>query len=127
VPAPPAAAPQEPREEELFRQNVRDIYFDFDKSEIRSDQQSTLRRDAAFLTDHPNISFTVEGYCDEHGSIEYNLALGDTRANAVKETLVASGVSAANVMTISFGKEAPLCTEHEECCWQQPPRGHFNR
>ena len=127
VPAPPPAPPAEVSEDELFRRNVGDVYFDFDASDIRPDQQTTIQRDAAFLTGHPNLSFTVEGHCDERGSIEYNLALGDKRANTVKQMLVAGGVSSANVKPISFGKEKPACDEHDESCWQQNRRGHFSR
>jgi peptidoglycan-associated lipoprotein len=126
MPAPPVTT-SEPSEEELFSQNVKDIYFDLDKADIRYDQQSAIGRDAAFLAQHPKINLTIEGSCDERGSIEYNLALGDKRANAVKEMLVAGGVSSANVKTISFGKEKPVCSEHDESCWQQNRRGHFSR
>lgn len=126
VPAPPAV-PSEPSEDELFLQNVKDIYFDFDNADIRYDQQSAIERDAAFLAQHVKINLTIEGTCDERGSIEYNLALGDKRANAVKEMLVAGGVNSAKVKTISFGKEKPVCDEHDESCWQQNRRGHFSR
>ena len=124
---PPPATPAGPSEDELFAQNVKDIYFDYDKADIRYDQQSAIERDAAFLSQHPKINLTVEGHCDERGSIEYNLALGDKRANAVKEMLVAGGVSSANVKTMSYGKEKPACDEHDESCWQQNRRGHFSR
>lgn len=127
VPAPPPAAPAGPSEDELFAQNVRDIHFDFDTADIRQDEQSVIDRDAVFLSQHSTISFTIEGHCDERGSIEYNLALGDKRANAVKDTLVAAGVSSANVKTISYGKEKPVCNEHDESCWHQNRRGHFSR
>jgi peptidoglycan-associated lipoprotein len=126
VPAPPAV-PSEPGEDELFSQNVKDIYFDFDNADIRYDQQSATERDASFLAQHAKINLTIEGTCDERGSIEYNLALGDKRANAVKEMLLAGGVSSAKVKTISFGKEKPVCDEHDESCWQQNRRGHFSR
>jgi peptidoglycan-associated lipoprotein len=122
---PPPPAPPSPSEEELFSQNVKDIYFDYDKSDIRSDQQSAVQADADFLKQHPNVQFTIEGHCDERGSTEYNLALGDNRANAVKNALVQAGVSAASVKTISYGKEKPFCTEHNEQCWQQNRRAHF--
>ncbi len=127
VPPPPPSPPAGPSEDELFAQNVKDIYFDFDKADVRYDQQSVIERDAAFLRQHPKIDVTVEGHCDERGSIEYNLALGDRRANAVKEMLVSGGVSSANVKTISYGKEKPVCEEHDESSWQQNRRGHFSR
>ena len=112
-------------DEQMFAQNVKDIYFDYDKSDMRGDQQSVIQADAAFLQQHPNMSFTVEGHCDERGSTEYNLALGDSRASAVKNALVAAGVSADRVKTTSLGKERPFCTESNESCWQQNRRGHF--
>jgi peptidoglycan-associated lipoprotein len=124
---PPPLVPSGPSEDELFSQNVKDIYFDFDKADIRYDQQSALAQTAVFLSQYPKINITVEGSCDERGSIEYNLALGDKRAHAVKEALAAGGVSSANVKTISFGKEKPVCDEHDEPCWQQNRRGHFSR
>lgn len=106
---------------------MRDIYFDFDTAEIRPDQQTAIERDAAFLAQHPNIGLTVEGNCDERRSIEYNLALGDKRANAVKEILVAGGVRSANIKTMSYGKEQPVCTEQDETCWQQNRHDHLSR
>jgi peptidoglycan-associated lipoprotein len=122
-PPPPAAAA--PSDEQLFNQNVRDAFFDYDKSDIRPDAQQALMADAAFLQQHPNIRFTVEGHCDERGSTEYNLGLGDRRATAVKDFLMQQGVSADRIRTISYGKEKPFCTEHNEACWQQNRRGHF--
>src|SRR5512146_2645835 len=124
---PPPPPPPQPTasEEELFNQNVKDVFFDYDKYDIRPDQQSTLQSDAAWLTQHPNVKLTIEGHCDERGSTEYNLALGDNRANAVKNALVADGVAADRVRTISYGKEKPFCTESNEQCWQQNRRGHF--
>lgn len=124
---PPPPPPQQPSvsDEQLFDQNVKDVYFDYDKSDVRPDQQSAVQADVAFLQQHPNISFTIEGHCDERGSTEYNLALGDNRASSVKNALVAGGVSADRVKTISYGKEKPFCTEHNEQCWQQNRRGHL--
>src|SRR5208283_717827 len=124
-PPPPPPPPAGPTDEELFSQNVKDIYFDYDKSDIRADQQSSLQADIAFLSQHPNIHFTVEGHCDERGSTEYNLALGDRRASSVQSALTQGGVSAGNIKTISYGKEKPFCTESNEACWQQNRRGHF--
>jgi peptidoglycan-associated lipoprotein len=123
-PPPPPPAPSL-TEEQLFAQNVKDVYFDYDKSDVRPDQQSLVQADAAFLQQHPNMSVTVEGHCDERGSTEYNLALGDNRASAVKNALVAAGVPADRIKTVSFGKEKPFCTESNEACWQQNRRGHF--
>jgi peptidoglycan-associated lipoprotein len=120
TPPPPSAS-----EEDLFGQTVKDIYFEYDKSDIRGDQQASVRSDAQFLNQHSNINFTIEGHCDERGSTEYNLALGDQRASSVKNALVAAGVSASRVKTISYGKEKPFCMESNEGCWQQNRRGHF--
>ena len=95
-------------------QNVHDLYFDYDKYDIRPDQQATLQADAQWLAAHPNVRFTIEGHCDERGSTEYNMALGDNRANAVKQALVQAGVAADRIKTVSFGKEKPFCTEDNE-------------
>ena len=122
---PPPPPPPSATEEELFAQNVRDVFFDYDKSDIRADQQAALQGDIDFLKQHPNINFTVQGHCDERGSTEYNLALGDSRAGAVKNALVQGGVAASRIKTISYGKEKPFCTESNEECWQQNRRGHF--
>lgn len=124
APPPPPPTPSA-TEEELFSQNVKDIYFDYDKADIRPDQQAAMQGDIDFLKQHPNIGVTIEGHCDDRGSTEYNLALGDSRANAVKSALVQGGVNTANVKTISYGKEKPFCSEETEQCWQQNRRGHF--
>jgi peptidoglycan-associated lipoprotein len=124
--APPPPPPtSNVTDEDLFSQNVKDVYFDYDKSDIRSDQQSSVQADAQFFNQHPNMNFTIEGHCDERGSTEYNLALGDQRASSVKNALTAAGVSANRIKTISYGKEKPFCTESNEACWQQNRRGHL--
>ena len=123
-----AAAPTaEPTIDELFTREVRDAYFDFNKADIRSDARDALGKTADFLRNYPQIRVTVEGHCDERGSTEYNLALGDRRAGAVKQYLVSLGISADRISTVSFGKEKPFCNEHSEACWQQNRRGHFVR
>jgi peptidoglycan-associated lipoprotein len=124
-PPPPPPPPASATDEELFAQNVKDIYFEYDKSDLRGDQQSSIQADIAFLNQHGNINFLIEGHCDERGSTEYNLALGDQRANSVRNALTAGGVSASRIKTISYGKEKPFCTESNEACWQQNRRGHF--
>ncbi len=124
-PPPPPPTQSSLTDEQLFAQNVKDIFFDYDKSDIRADQQASIQSNVAFLQQHPNVSFTIEGHCDERGSTEYNLALGDNRASAVKNALVAAGISADRIKTVSYGKEKPFCTEHSEQCWQQNRRGHF--
>ena len=124
--APVAAAPtSSPSEEDLFGQTVKDVYFDYDKSDISGAQQASVQADAQFLGQHSNINFTIEGHCDERGSTEYNLALGDQRASSVKNALVSAGVAANRIKTISYGKEKPFCMESNESCWQQNRRGHF--
>ena len=124
-PPPPPPAQPSLSDEQLFAQNVKDVYFDYDKSDIRAAEQAAIQADVTFLQQHSNISLTVEGHCDERGSTEYNLALGDNRASAVKNALVAGGISADRIKTVSYGKEKPFCTEHSEQCWQQNRRGHF--
>jgi len=123
-PAPPTPQPSA-TDEEMFGRNIKDVFFDYDKYDIRPDQQAALQADAQFLSQHPTMRFTIEGHCDERGSTEYNLALGDNRANAVKNALVQAGVSADRIRTISYGKEKPFCAESNEQCWQQNRRGHF--
>ena len=125
TPAPVTAPPPSATEEEQFSQNVKDIFFDYDKYDLRPDQTATAQANAQWLAQHPNIKFTVEGHCDERGSTEYNIALGDNRAQAVKNALTQAGVAADRVRTISFGKEKPVCTESTEACWQQNRRAHF--
>ncbi|HTW32791.1 MAG TPA: peptidoglycan-associated lipoprotein Pal [Candidatus Sulfotelmatobacter sp.] len=125
APAPPPPAAPTVTDQDLFNQSVKDIYFDYDKSDIRADQQASIQADAQFFTQHPNMSFTIEGHCDERGSTEYNLALGDQRASSVKNALVSAGVNANQIKTISYGKEKPFCTESNEACWQQNRRGHL--
>ncbi|HXE91434.1 MAG TPA: peptidoglycan-associated lipoprotein Pal [Terriglobales bacterium] len=123
--AEPTAAVPSATEAELFARNVQDVFFDYDRSDIRPDAQRTLEANARFLNEHASIPFVVEGHCDERGSTEYNLALGDRRANAVREALIRLGVNASRIRTISFGKEKPFCMQSNEDCWQQNRRGHF--
>jgi peptidoglycan-associated lipoprotein len=125
VPAPVVEKPRGPSFEELFTQEVRDAYFDLDKADIRPDARAALEKTAAFLKGYPLAHVTIEGHCDERGSTEYNLALGDRRANAVKQYLVNLGIPAGNLNTVSYGKEKPFCMESNESCWQQNRRGHF--
>jgi peptidoglycan-associated lipoprotein len=110
---------------EIFAANVKDIFYDYDTYDIRSDAQSTLSKDADFLLQHPNIKVVIGGYCDERGSDEYNLALGQNRAQAAKTALVTAGVGADRIRVISYGKEKPFCTESNEECWQLNRRAGF--
>lgn len=112
-------------EEQMFARLVQDVFFDYDSFTLRPDTQQSLTTAAQFLQQHPNLKFTIEGHCDERGSTEYNLALGDSRAGAIRDALTRNGVSTDRIKTISYGKEKPFCTESNEQCWQQNRRGHF--
>jgi len=124
-PPPPPTAQAVESESDLFSRSIKNVFFDFDKSDIRADQQGAIDGDSQFLQSHSGIKLLIEGHCDERGSTEYNLALGDRRANSVKQALVRAGVAADRVRTISYGKERPFCSEHTEDCWQQNRQGHF--
>lgn len=121
-----AQAATGPSDSDLFSKNVQDVFFDYDKYDVRSDQTPIAQKDAAFLAQHPDINVVVEGHCDDRGSDEYNLALGASRANAVKEALAKQGISGNRIKTISYGKEKPFCTEDNDQCWQQNRRDHFS-
>ena len=109
---------------------VQDAFFDYDKSDIREDARAALTRSAdalkAILADFAGQSIGIEGHCDERGSAEYNLGLGDRRATAAKEFLTQLGVPADRLRTVSYGKERPQCTESTEDCWQKNRRAHFS-
>jgi peptidoglycan-associated lipoprotein len=122
---PAAAPPAQPNLSELFSENIKDAFFDFDKSELREDARDALTKDAEFLRSYPDARISIEGHCDERGSTEYNLGLGQRRAEAAKNFLVSLGISAARMTTVSWGKERPFCTEHTEACWQQNRRAHL--
>jgi|SRR5579875_52223 len=124
APPPPAEKPA-PNIADLFNENVTDAFFDFNKSDIRPDARDALQKDAEFLRSYPQVDVTIEGHCDERGSEEYNLGLGQRRADAAKQYLVSLGISADRIKTMSWGKEHPFCTEHNEACWQQNRRAHF--
>ncbi len=122
---PPPPPPAQTSLDDLFRKEVRDAYFDYDKADLRPDARAALSKTADFLKNYPQLRVTIEGHCDERGSTEYNLGLGDRRATAVKQFIVSLGVSADRLSTVSFGKEKPFCMESNESCWQQNRRGHF--
>jgi peptidoglycan-associated lipoprotein len=134
VPPPPPPAPEAPAPSKTFsdrlNNEVKDAYFDYDQSTIREDARATLTKDAdalkSIFNDFSSATVMVEGHCDERGSEEYNLALGDRRATAAKEFLVQLGVSADKLRTISYGKDRPQCTEHNEECFQLNRRAHFS-
>ncbi len=111
--------------DQLFLEEVGDAYFDYDSAEIRADAKDVLRRDAEFFKRYPTMRITIEGHCDERGSTEYNLALGDRRANAVKQYLISLGIPGDRLNTVSYGKEKPFCMEASEACYAKNRRGHF--
>lgn len=120
----PAGGSARPGTQEDLVVNVGDrVFFEFNASDVTSEGRATLDRQSAWLKKYPNVSVTIEGHCDERGTREYNLALGDRRANSVKNYLVADGVSAGRVKTISYGKERPAVLGHNEAAWAQNRRG----
>jgi peptidoglycan-associated lipoprotein len=127
IATPPAEVSKvEPGLDELFLREVRDAYFDLDKADLRPDAREALTKSADFLRNYPQLKVTIEGHCDERGSTEYNLALGDRRASAVKQFLVSLGIAATRLNTVSFGKEKPACMESNEECWQKNRRAHLS-
>jgi peptidoglycan-associated lipoprotein len=121
--AQPQAAAVTPGSEQDLVQNVGDrVFFDFDKSDIKPEGRQVLQRQADWLKKYPNVTVTVEGHCDDRGTREYNLALGERRAAAVKKMLVALGVPANRVSTISYGKERPAVLGSNEAAWAQNRR-----
>ena len=125
-PQPPVTTPQITETlRDSFARNIKDVYFDYDRYDIRPDGQAAIQADAAWLKQHPEAHLTIEGHCDERGSTEYNLVLGDNRANAVKQALINAGAAPTQLDTKSFGKEMPFCNESNEECWQRNRVGHF--
>jgi peptidoglycan-associated lipoprotein len=123
----PAVAPEEKKEMGLDMMVMNeDIYFDFDKSNLKPDSQENLLRKAEQLRAHPEVVVTIEGNCDERGTPEYNLALGDRRAESAKAFLVNLGIDAARITTISYGEERPVCTQATEECWAKNRHDHFS-
>jgi peptidoglycan-associated lipoprotein len=129
-PAPPPAPPAGPGgplagsvipgSQQDLAQNAGDrVFFEFDRSDITSEAQQILQRQASWLQHYPNVSVTIEGHCDERGTREYNLALGERRAAAVKNVLVAAGIPASRISTISYGKERPIVVGSNEEAWAQ--------
>jgi peptidoglycan-associated lipoprotein len=118
------AAPS-PSDEDLFSRNIKDIFFDYNKADVRPDEAPTTQNNSAFLSQHPNVRVVIEGHCDDRGSEEYNLALGTSRAESAKQALVQQGISAERITTVSLGKEKPFCNQDNEQCWQQNRVDHF--
>ena len=104
---------------------LRDIFFDFDRFDVRDADKATLDANARWLKSNANALLLVEGHCDERGTNEYNLALGERRAKATRDYLVAAGIDGGRITVISYGKERPVCTERAEACWAKNRRSHF--
>ncbi|MGP8259764.1 MAG: OmpA family protein [Acidobacteriaceae bacterium] len=131
VPVPPTAptdntATADMGSETAFHENVADIFFDYDSSDLRPDAQAATVKAASYLVAHPDIRIVIGGYCDDRGSAEYNLALGENRANSAKTALVNAGVAPARIRVVSYGKEKQFCTDETESCWQQNRRAQFS-
>jgi len=115
----PAPTPQ------VVEVNLQDAFFDFDKYNVRDDARAALNADGKLLADNKDVRVMVEGHCDERGTVEYNLALGQKRADAAKDYLVKYGVDAGRLSTISYGKERPFAQGHDETAWSQNRRAHM--
>jgi peptidoglycan-associated lipoprotein len=124
-PPPPPPPPAGPSAEELFRMNVVPIYFDYDESVIRQDQVARLQGNVRYLQQNANIQFTIGGHADERGTQEYNIGLGDRRANTVRQFMIDNGIAAGRINVISYGEERPTCTASNEACWGQNRRAEF--
>jgi peptidoglycan-associated lipoprotein len=109
-----------------FHQNVQDAFFDYDSFDLRPDAQAAVAQAASYLAAHPAIRVVIGGYSDERGSAEYNLALGENRANSARTALISAGVPASRLRVVSYGKEKQFCTESTESCWQQNRRAQFS-
>lgn len=110
--------------QEEFAQVVGDrVFFDLDSYTVRPEGMATLQRQAEFLNQNPELTLRVEGHCDERGTREYNLALGERRANAVRDALVSMGIDRSRLSTLSYGKDRPECADASENCWQRNRKG----
>ena len=131
-PPPPPSVDQKTKRSatDILASDVQDVYFDYDKNDVRDDSRAVLTKDADLIkqifADNPNFVVLIEGHCDERGSAEYNLGLGDRRATSVKDFLVSLGLPADRLKTISYGKERPQCTDASESCYQKNRRAHFS-
>ncbi len=126
-PAEPAPAPVEAPKEVAAKPEagLQPIYFDFDKSFVRNDAKSVMKANAAYLKANPKVKVKIEGNCDERGTIEYNQALGQRRAQSAKKYLTDLGIKSSRISLISYGKEKPSCTQSTEECWQKNRRDDF--
>ncbi|MEM7050647.1 MAG: peptidoglycan-associated lipoprotein Pal [Acidobacteriota bacterium] len=107
------------------RELIADVYFDFDQSELRDEARERLAKNAAFMRENADLVFRIEGHCDERGTNEYNLALGQRRGNTAKDYITSLRVPADSMSIVSYGEERPFCTESDEACWQRNRRAHF--
>jgi peptidoglycan-associated lipoprotein len=127
APTPPAGdAAGDMGSDAAFHQYVPDIFFDYDSYELRPDATSGIANAADYLKAHPAIKVVIGGYCDDRGSAEYNVALGENRANSAKSALVSAGVLASRIRVVSYGKEKQFCSEETEACWQENRRAQFS-
>jgi peptidoglycan-associated lipoprotein len=128
TPAPvptPTPQPEAPAPNKVTASDFSDVFFDFDSATLRGDASTALDKDARLLRDNADLAITIEGHCDERGTVEYNQALGERRANAARDYLVNAGVPAARIQTVSYGKERPFAEGHDESAWSQNRRAHF--
>ena len=126
VKAVPVEKPAEPDIEALNKAGyLKDVYFDYDKFAVRADQRDGLAVNAEWLKKYDKVKIRVEGHCDERGTAQYNMALGEKRASAVKDYLASLGIDAGRIETVSYGKEKPFVKGHNEEAWAQNRRGHF--
>ena len=124
-PTPPPTPPPPPPAPEPTKVEFEPAFFDFDSYKLRDDARSALDHDARVLRDNHGVHITIEGHCDERGTVEYNQALGEKRAQAARDYLVAAGIDESRIQIISYGKERPFADGHDEGAWQQNRRAHF--
>lgn len=124
-PTPPPAPPEPKVDPNVWKSEVKDVFFDFDKYELRADSRALLQENARALKEHPDAMMVLGGHCDERGTEDYNLALGQRRADAVKSYLTDLGVDGSRLQTISYGEEKPFAMGHDEAAWAQNRRVHF--
>ena len=124
-PPPPPPAPPTPPPVEPVRVEFEPAYFDFDSFSLRDDARSALNNNARMMRENMSATVTIEGHCDERGTVEYNQALGERRAQAARDYLVAAGIDGSRIQIISYGKERPFASGHDESAWQQNRRAHF--
>ncbi len=125
TPPPPPEETKPPAPAPLTQTDLQDVFFDLDSEVLKPEARAGLDADAKLLRDHPDAQITIEGHCDERGTVEYNLALGERRANAARDYLVNAGIDASRIQTISYGKERPFDPGHTEAAWAKNRRAHF--